>query len=362
MVPDTPNDKHLLAEKHPQQDLFICDVADAVLKDVMQQMEHPFYSLSKKPVTTIREYRHGDHWIKITPSVQGLATIYDKDLLIYAISQLMAKLNQPGATSEDIGPRVRINCHEFLVFTNRGTGGKDYKALVEALERLRGTTISTNIRSGDEEQIEIFGLIDKGTIRRKFGLDGRLLWLDIVLSEWVFKAVQAKEVLTLNRDYFRLGKPYERRAYEISRKHCGRKKEWKIGLELLRKKMGATSPLRKFRFFINELAERDHLPDYAVELTDGDIVVFSNRRAWWKDSSESPLPRPRFRSTETYERAKKHVPRDQSVYEWENEWVDFWRSSGCPTLDSADAAFIGFCKQRFIRLGGKIPAQGRLPV
>ena len=243
-----PNDEHLLAEKHPQQDLFICDVADAVLKDVMQQMEHPFYSLSKKPVTTIREYRHGDHWIKITPSVQGLATIYDKDLLIYAISQLMAKLNQPGATSEDIGPRVRINCHEFLVFTNRGTGGKDYKALVEALERLRGTTISTNIRSGDEEQIEVFGLIDKGTIRRKFGLDGRLLWLDIVLSEWVFKAVQAKEVLTLNRDYFRLGKPYERRAYEISRKHCGRKKEWKIGLELLRKKMGATSPLRKFRF------------------------------------------------------------------------------------------------------------------
>ena len=40
MVPDTPNE-HLLADKHPQQDLFICDVADAVLKDVMQEMEHP---------------------------------------------------------------------------------------------------------------------------------------------------------------------------------------------------------------------------------------------------------------------------------------------------------------------------------
>jgi len=38
----------------------------------MQEMEHPFYSLSKKPVTTIREYRHGDHWLKITPGVQGL--------------------------------------------------------------------------------------------------------------------------------------------------------------------------------------------------------------------------------------------------------------------------------------------------
>ena len=68
-------------------------------------------------------------------------------------------------------------------------------------------------------------------------------------APWVFNAIKAKEVLTLNRDYFRLSKPYERRAYEIARKHCGRNKEWKIGLELLRKKMGATSPLKKFCFF-----------------------------------------------------------------------------------------------------------------
>ena len=340
MVPDTPNE-HLLADKHPQQDLFICDVADAVLKDVMQEMEHPFYSLSKKPVTSIREYRQGEHWLRITPSVQGLATIYDKDLLIYAISQLMAAQNR----GEEINPRVRINCREFLIFTNRGTGGKDYKALVEGLERLRGTTISTNVRTGDEEQIDVFGLIDKGTVRRKFGLDGRLLWLDIVLSDWVYNAVKANEVLTLNRDYFRLGKPYERRAYEIARKHCGKQKEWSIGLELLRKKMGATSPMKKFRFFMKELADSDHLPDYTVELNDNDQAVFRNRETWWKVEND-PLPRPTL-STEAYERAKKYVGRD-SVYALAQEWIEFWRSSGCPTLKSADGAFIGFCKARYV--------------
>ena len=47
MVPDILDAEHLTIDKHPQQDLFICDVADAVLKDVMQQMEHPFYSLSE---------------------------------------------------------------------------------------------------------------------------------------------------------------------------------------------------------------------------------------------------------------------------------------------------------------------------
>ena len=84
--PATP----LLPDRNPQHDLFICDVGDAVLKDVMAQMEHPFYALSKKPDTTVRRYKNGEHWLEITPSVKGLATIYDKDILIFAISQIMA--------------------------------------------------------------------------------------------------------------------------------------------------------------------------------------------------------------------------------------------------------------------------------
>src|ERR1022692_2590658 len=75
MVPKTPNpDEHLVAAKHGKGDLFICDVADAVLKDLIPQMEHPFYSLSKKPETAIRRYEHNGNWLEIVPSVKGLAT------------------------------------------------------------------------------------------------------------------------------------------------------------------------------------------------------------------------------------------------------------------------------------------------
>ncbi len=113
MVTETPkNQPVLIADKYPQQDLFICDVADAVLKDLMPQMEHPFYALSKKPDTNIRRYEHNGNWIDITPSVKGLATIYDKDILIYCISQLMAKLNN----GEKVSKRVRINSHELSMF------------------------------------------------------------------------------------------------------------------------------------------------------------------------------------------------------------------------------------------------------
>lgn len=275
MDTDTPNQQlALIPERHPQYDLFICDVADAVLKDVMPQMEHPFYSLSKKPETTIRRYEHNGQWIQVTPSVKGLATIYDKDILIYCISQIMAKLKN----NEPVSKRVRINSRDLLIFTNRGTAGKDYEALQDAIERIRGTTISTNIRTGDEERTDTFGLIDSSSIRRKHGLDGRLLSCEITLSDWIFNAIRHNEVLTLHRDYFRLRKPLERRVYELARKHCGQQSQWKISLALLLKKTGSQSPEKRFRQMLRHLALSDHLPDYHVTFApETDMVSFQNR-------------------------------------------------------------------------------------
>lgn len=264
----------LLPERHPQHDLFICDVADAVLKDVMPQMEHPFYSLSKKPETSIRRYEHNGQWLEVTPSVKGLATIYDKDVLIYCISQIMAKLKR----GEQVSKRVLINTHELLRFANRGVAGKDYEALQEAIERIRGTTIVTNIRTGDQEQTDTFGLIDSTSIKRQHGLDGRLLSCEITLSDWVFNAIRHNEVLTLHRDYFRLRKPLERRVYELARKHCGQQPSWKVSIGVLLKKSGSQSPEPRFRQMVKELATSNHLPDYfTVFDVETDMVTFTNR-------------------------------------------------------------------------------------
>lgn len=254
------------------EDFFICDVADAVLKDFHQEMEHPFYSLSKNPDLTIRRYEHNGNWIKITPSVKGLATIYDKDILIYAISQLMVAIN----AGERPAKRIRINSYDFLKFTGRGTGGKDYKSLIESVERLRGTTISTNVRTGDEEQFDVFGLIESSSVRRKYGLDGRLLWVEITLSDWVFNAIEKQEVLTLHPEYFRLKKPLERRLYELARKHCGTQRSWRCSFEILYKKSGARSRIRQFRYQVKDIALANNLPDYTLEI-DGEFVEFHSR-------------------------------------------------------------------------------------
>ena len=68
-------------------------------------------------------------------------------------------------------------------------------------------------------------------------------------------------MLSLHPDYFRLGKPLERRVYELARKHCGRQATWSISLETLLKKSGSQGSAKRFRQHVKHIAEHDHLPD-----------------------------------------------------------------------------------------------------
>src|SRR6056297_3280451 len=257
----------LLPDRHPQADFFLCDILDALPKGDLGTMEHPVFSLATRPDRRILRYDRGGVSVEVTPSVKGLATIHDKDVLIYCVSQLMAALNAGRA----VGQVLRLRAHDLLVATNRETSGDGYRRLREAFERLSGTRIVTNIVTGGEETTSGFGLIDKWEILRNTR-DGRMVNVTVRLSDWMYRAVLAKSVLTIHRDYFRLRRPLERRVYEIARKHCGQQFEWRITLDLLLKKCGSNSPRRVFKKMLKELIEHDHLPDYTVRL-ENEVVV-----------------------------------------------------------------------------------------
>ena len=76
-----------------QGDFFVCDIFNAAPRGDMASMEHPVFSISTKPDLNVRRYENGKNFVEITPSVKGLATIHDKDVLIYCISQLVGALN-----------------------------------------------------------------------------------------------------------------------------------------------------------------------------------------------------------------------------------------------------------------------------
>ena len=326
--------------RHPQADLFICDVTDAVLKDDIASMENPFFALSKKPDLNPRRYESGENWLEVTPSVKGLATIYDKDLLIYCISQIMAKLQK----EIPVERKIQINARNFLIFTNRGTGGKDYKHIIDALDRLAGMRIKTNIAIDNADQIEIdgFGLIDSYHILTS--QDGAaIIDFTITLSDWVFDAIRKKSILTLHRDYFRLRKPLERRVYEIARKHVGYQNTWAISKKKLKEKCGSRGSMKEFNRMIKELVEGNHLPDYALHIDEENgNVVFFNRGTMKERIEETGLPRIKL---DTYDKAREAVP-NWDIYHLEQEWHQFWIKQGRAFLKNPDAAFIGFCKNR----------------
>lgn len=268
----------LMPVHHPNRDFFLCDLFDYALKDDGVSMEAPIFTLATKPDRSIWEWKSkdGKRSLTVTPSVLGRATQFDKDLLIYVVSQMTEAINRerPDASNRT----VRFQVYDYLVSTNKQTGGTEYRRLEEGLERLRGTSIKTNIQTGGQRVKEGFGIVDSWKIIERAPNDERMVAIEVTLSQWLFNAVQAHEVLTINPDYFRLRKPIERRLYELARKHCGDQARFVIGMELLQEKCGSQSDIRNFRRTVRAIIEADTLPDYKmVEDREKDQVIFYTR-------------------------------------------------------------------------------------
>jgi len=324
----------LLPDRHPTGDFFVCDVLAGLPKDDLASMEHPIFSLSTRPDRNVLSYAHNGVTLEITPSVKGRATIHDKDILIYCISQLVAALN----AGREVSRMLQLRAHDLLVATNRETSGDAYRRLREAFERLAGTRITTNIVTGEDEVTTGFGLIESWEIVRKTR-GGRMVSVAVTLSDWLYQAVLNRSVLTLSRDYFRLRKPLERRIYELARKHCGRQPSWRVSVDTLLKKSGSGSPRRVFRAMLREMIAADHLPDYRLEEEPGDILRVTPRGA-----VVDPADRPRLDAA-TLEAARALAP-GWDVHALESDWTAWWVSTGRQRLRSPDKAFLGWVYKR----------------
>lgn len=348
MVCENTKDRSpLLPVRHEQEDFFVCDIFDAAPKSDMASMEHPVFSLSTKPDTRPRQYnaKDGVSYVEIKPSSDGLATVHDRDILIYCISQIIAALND----NKPVHKTLRFKAYDLLVATNRGTDGRGYQQLRAAFERLRGTTISTNIMTGGVEQFDVFGLIDRARIIRETR-DGRMLDVEITLSDWVFNAIQEREVLTLNRRYFQLRKPLERRLYELARKHCGRQSKWLIGLKLLREKTGSNSSMKEFKRLLGKIIKDDethsHMPDYAFRIDRDNLCVTPKPEfVLLNEEPNARISVPPL-NPDTYEKGREAAP-GWDIHYLEREWRDWMKERP----KRPDSAFIGFCRSWYEKRG-----------
>jgi len=253
-------------------DFFTADITGWIPKDDIASMEHPLFAL-KPGDKKLRVYERNGYKIIIEPGRKGMATIHDKDLWIYCISRLINEKKQ----GKEVNRTVRFIMKDFLRATNRRVDGDSYQRTGEMLERLSGTRMQTNIEIDGYRERSFFGLIDSARVVERDN-NGRMIAVEITLSEWLFRSINTMQVLTLNTGYFRLRKALDRRIYELARKHCGQQPMWRVSMAVLHEKSGSTAALKKFRFDVRYLVEAGELLDYHMEYDEStDVVTFKRR-------------------------------------------------------------------------------------
>lgn len=327
----------LLPERHPNLDFFVLDITDAVPKDDMASMEHPLFSLATKPDMRHLEYRNGTNVLKIRPSPLGLPTIMDKDILIFVITQLMARKNR----GQSIGNTVRFSMRELCISINRPVGGDHYKRIENAIDRLQGTQFISNVQTGGKTERRTFSMIDEGGMVKNERFT-RNDFCEIRVSRWLMRAIEANEVVSISRDYFRLRRPLERRLYEIARKHCGNTPKWHIRLQNLQDKTGSNAPLKRFRHNLREIIIADVTPFYRFELDSKDLVVVRPRKASGTQATQNiKIP------TWAEERGREiATEKGWDFYVLKSNWIAFAESEATNgnAPKNIGAAFVGYCK------------------
>jgi len=247
----------------PQGDLFRLDSPlTAEIRGERSLMAFPFFALAKnawmKPLT----YQANAISIEVRPSASGVATIYDKEIVLYIASLMLAKIEVGESVTQDFV----FTAHDLFTVTGANHSARSYGRLSEALERLQGTQIKTNIEAGGEGEEGFFSWLSEAKLHysRTRGGERRLKAVKVRLCDWLFRAILLdRHVLDYAAAYFQLG-PIERRIYEVARSSGEERLE--VDLATFRLQIGYQNPLANFRNALKQIAASDSIPDYRLEL------------------------------------------------------------------------------------------------
>ncbi|MEM6913947.1 MAG: replication initiator protein A, partial [Pseudomonadota bacterium] len=120
-------------------------------------MAFPFFALSKgrrmQPITYSDDYVS----IEVRASQTGVATIYDKEILLYIASLLVSQMKRHETPSQEYA----FTAHDFLRVIGGNRSARSYQRIHGALERLQGTQIKTNIEAGGEGEDGFFSWVSE---------------------------------------------------------------------------------------------------------------------------------------------------------------------------------------------------------
>lgn len=256
-----------------QMDFFAPALYDVGTRDSRSIMDVAVFRLSKKErrAGDVIRYDLPDGYVEVKSGPDGMASIWDYDIVLMLVSQLTEAMNAYRANKgEKPGRTFKPHVSDILRFCRKGHGGKQAEEVERALDRLRGTTIKS-VREGvttngkKSRVVEAEGLIG-GYRVVSYTDSGRVAELEIEIPKWLYREIidgKRPDVLTVHQDYFLIEPGLGRFIYRLARRAAG-KNSAKWSYQTIYERSGSTGTFKKFCFMLRKLIETNDLPEYIL--------------------------------------------------------------------------------------------------
>ncbi len=274
-----------------QTDFFVPALYDIATKDSRSIMDVAVFRLSKKDKRageTIR-YELVDGYVEVKAGPDGMASVWDYDIVLMAISHLTEAMNRfRNGRGEKPSTTFRPHISEILKFCRRSDGGRQYEEIEGALDRLKNTTIKV-VRTKRKDrgsrlmrEAKAEGLI--GNYKTLSYADtGRVAMVEVEIPSWIYQEVvegENPEVLTVHPEFFLIEPGIGRFVYRIARRAAG-KGEARWSFRTIYERSGSSGSFKEFCRILRKIIVSDDLPEYSLSEVpgkDGPTLIMAYRK------------------------------------------------------------------------------------
>ncbi|WP_249198699.1 replication initiator protein A [Gluconobacter cerinus] len=273
-----------------QTDFFVPTLYDVGTKDSRSIMDVAVFRLSKRDrrAGEVIHYELSDGHVTVSGGAAGMASVWDYDLVLMAVSHLTEQMNRFREGKAERPSRIfRPHVADVLRFCRRSDGGKQKDDLVETCVRLNTTHVAVQrIKKNSngktitvdegEPLISRYKIIKSDT--------GKPEHIEIELADWMYREItdgKNPEVLTVHPDYFLIDPGIGRFVYRLARRAAG-KTEAKWSFQTIYDRSGSSGTLKKFTENLRKIINSNNLPEYNIEEelgNSGPLLVMTYRNS-----------------------------------------------------------------------------------
>lgn len=240
-------------------------------KDSRHFMDVALFRMSKQQSRAgeVIRYDLADGYVEVKGGPDGMASIWDYDIVLMLISYLTESMNLY-KKGRGVKPSRFFTPHvsDILKFCQSGDGGNQSKRIESVLDRLKGTTIKSVLHrpsrssKGVTREVKSESLISGYRVLSET-IRGRIDRVEIEVPSWIYRQVidsHGAAVLTVNQDYFLIDSAIARFIYRLARRAAGNSSA-KWGFKTIYGRSGLAS-FKGFCSILRRLIRSDDLPEY----------------------------------------------------------------------------------------------------